>query len=173
MSGFSIFRIQTRGWLWVLLPILLQGCATSGPDFREVSPAQDGRPVVYVYRESRMQGAAGSFAIYLNGKELGKLKNGGYFQLTLDSGPNVLSNQPTFGLINVIPWVAVLTALSKVTVDWEKEGALLIEAKPQATYYVQWMLGGSMHLRTRDEAMPVLSTTKRLSIAEVAAEPPK
>ena len=164
--------VQTRtntlssALLLILSLMQLQGCATSGPGFTEVSPAPPGRAMIYLYRESRMMGAAGSFTIFKNGKNLVKLKNGGYLPIEVEAGPVVLSNEPAYGIANVIPWVTVLTAHWKATVDWEKEGALLIEAEPNKTYYVEWVLGGKLYQRSREEAMPILATTKRLEPME-------
>ena len=154
--------------LLALLPssLLLQGCATSGPEFKEVSPLPDGRALIYLYRESRMLGAAGSFTIFLNSNTLVELKNGAYIPVVVEPGPTVLSHRPAFSAINAIPWVAALTAISRSTVDWEKEGAVAIDAEPNKTYFVQWVIGGKMYLRSRQEAMPILASTKRLSPTE-------
>jgi hypothetical protein len=150
----------------LVLPVVLQGCATSGPEFKEVAPAKTGRATIYLYRESRGLGSAGSPTIFLNGKAIVDLKNGGYLPIEVEPGPVVLSHRPAYSAIHVIPWIALLTAHARATVDWEKEGAIAMNAEADRSYFVQWVIGYKMYLRSRDEALPVLITTRRLSPAD-------
>jgi len=81
---------------------LLQGCA-SGIPFSGLAPIPENRALLYLYREGRIVGAAGSNEIYVNGKPTVDLKSGGYFVVDIDAGPVAISHRPTgYTLLNVI-----------------------------------------------------------------------
>ena len=84
------------------ITFLLQGCA-SGIPFSGLAPIPENRALLYLYREGRIVGAAGSNEIYVNGKPTVDLKSGGYFVVDIDAGPVAISHRPTeYTLLNVI-----------------------------------------------------------------------
>jgi len=84
------------------ITFLLQGCA-SGIPFSGLAPIPENRALLYLYREGRIVGAAGSNEIYVNGKPTVDLKSGGYFVVDIDAGPVAISHRAAgYTLLNVI-----------------------------------------------------------------------
>lgn len=70
----------------VLLLTLLAGCAASGSKFEQIQSFSDETTTIYVMRQWAFGGGATCPDIYLNGKEIGCLKNGGFIRAEVPSG---------------------------------------------------------------------------------------
>jgi hypothetical protein len=72
--------------LIVLLLIFLQGCSATGPKFSSVSYVGPNETLIYVYRNSAfLKGGTYPF-VYIDGEEIGPLKNGGYVKASVPPG---------------------------------------------------------------------------------------
>jgi hypothetical protein len=76
-----------RRWALSCLAIiaLLSGCAT-GPRFAPAPPPDQGNGTVYIYRTAGFSNAVLAPGILFDRKNLGELKNGGYFVISLNQG---------------------------------------------------------------------------------------
>jgi hypothetical protein len=73
-----------------VVALALSACAASGPMFTEVAKPSDETSGIYIYRLSRFYASGAVPPIYLDGEELGELKNGGYLFAEVTPGPHVL-----------------------------------------------------------------------------------
>lgn len=138
--------------------LLLHGCA-SGPRFEEMSAVPENKALLYVYREARMLGGAVPWEVFVNGKAIVSLTNGGYFVHTLEPGPVVISHRPGYG-----PVAPLAVALSR-SVEPEKNGLISFNAEPNGVYYVEWRMGLSgpkMETRDYEAAINTLKDCKLL-----------
>ena len=106
-----------------------------------------------------MLGAADSFEVFVNGKEIVKMTNGGYYVHTLEPGPVVISHRAGYGLA---PPVAVAVAR---TGEPEKKGLISFNAEPNGVYYVEWKVeasGPKMETRDYETAINSLKDCKLL-----------
>src|SRR5882724_3666452 len=112
------------------ITFLLQGCA-SGIPFSGLAPIPENRALLYLYREGRIVGAAGSNEIYVNGKPTVDLKSGGYFVVDIDAGPVAISHRPAeYTLLNVIDRA----------LEPEKTPKVTFTAEVNRVYFVEGML---------------------------------
>ena len=145
----------------LLLPVLsgitflLQGCATGIP-FSGLAPIPENRALLYLYREARMLGAAGSNEIYINGKPTVNLKSGGYFVVDIEPGPVAISHRAAIS-------VPLLLTLVDRALEPEKKPKVTFTAEANHIYYVEGVLAGKIELRDFDTAFPVLKNCKLLS----------
>ena len=71
----------------------LQGCAATGPLFKEVQVPED-KAVLYFYRKSSIVGSGLSHELYVNGEYITEITNGGYIPYMADPGQvNIVSTQ--------------------------------------------------------------------------------
>jgi len=138
--------------------LLLHGCA-SGPRFEGMTAVPENKALLYIYREAQMLGAADSFEIFVNGKEIVKMTNGGYYVHTLEPGPVVISHRPGYGLGGQVP-TAIFRAFEP-----EKKGLISFNAEPNGVYYVEWKVevsGPKMATRDYEAAINTLKDCKLL-----------
>lgn len=87
---------KTRSATAILLAFILCviGCAASGPPFESVPDPDGNSGVVTLYRLKAFTGGGGYPIVYIDGHEVGTLKNGGYGFYMLPPGEHsfVLSN---------------------------------------------------------------------------------
>lgn len=70
---------------------LLSGCAASGPTFSSGPHLMPGKSGLYIYRSNNLlEGRIVKNDIYLDGKNIGKLANGGYLYVPAAPGPHTL-----------------------------------------------------------------------------------
>lgn len=138
------------------ITFLLQGCATGIP-FSGLTPIPENRALLYLYREARITGAAGSNEIYINGKPTVDLKSGGYFVVVIDPGPVVISFRPA------LPVLPSLLHLVERALEPEKKPIVTFTAEANHVYYVEGMIAGKIELRDHGTAFPVLKNCKLLS----------
>jgi uncharacterized protein DUF2846 len=62
-----------------LMGLLLSGCATLGPVYKPEQSVPSDKGTVYIYRESKMVGAAIGYTVSANGTPVAKLSSGSYF----------------------------------------------------------------------------------------------
>lgn len=116
-----------------LLPVVgLQGCAATGPLFKEVEVPED-KAVLYFYRKSSIVGSGLSHELYVNGEYITEITNGGYIPYMADPGQvNIVSTQTRGEFFRK-------TGLwSKAMEKVESHGNLgpgIIEVQPGAVYY--------------------------------------
>jgi hypothetical protein len=137
--------------------LLLQGCA-SAPRFKELTSVPENKALIYIYREKRMLGAAGSWEVFVNGKEIVKMSNGGYYVHTLEPGPVVISHRPGYG-----PLTLLSTSLSR-PFEPEKEGVISFMAESNGVYYIEWVIAltPKMEMRDYETAIKTLKESKLL-----------
>lgn len=74
-------------WLALVTTVgLLQGCATLGPAYKEVSETPSDKSTVYIYRPSNFVGGGVSYYLYANDKIVTKLHNGSYYPYIAEPG---------------------------------------------------------------------------------------
>ncbi|PCJ13062.1 MAG: hypothetical protein COB04_16920 [Gammaproteobacteria bacterium] len=71
--------------------ILTSGCTATGQKFSGVSAVQSAECTAYVFRRSKFVGAAYCPAIWIDEREVGCLKNSGFFRLGLMAGAHTLT----------------------------------------------------------------------------------
>ena len=106
-----------------------------------------------------MLGAADSFEVFVNGKEIVRMTNGGYYVHTLEPGPVVISHRPGYGAIANLD-----IALSRAF-EPEKKGLVSFNAEPNGVYYVEWKVevsGPKMETRDYESAINSLKDCKLL-----------
>ena len=68
---------------------MLAGCSAKGPSFKEFKQAEQGKALLYVYREGGFGGSAISYDIHVDNKDknatIGTLRPKGYLETTLDA----------------------------------------------------------------------------------------
>ena len=136
--------------------LLLHGCA-SGPRFEGMTAVPENKALLYIYREAQMLGAADSFEVFVNGKEIVRMTNGGYYVHTLEPGPVVISHRPGYG-----PFNNALIAMTRAR-EPEKKGLLSFNAEPNGVYYVEWKVevsGPKMETRDYEAAINTLKDCK-------------
>lgn len=119
----------------------------------------ENKALLYIYRESQILGAADSFEVFVNGKEIVRMTNGGYYVHTLEPGPVVISHRPGYTPINAIP-----AAIGRAF-DPEKKGLISFNAEPNGVYYVEWKVevsGPKMETRDYEAAINTLKDCKLL-----------
>lgn len=142
--------------------LLLHGCA-SGPRFEGKTAVPENKALLYIYREARMLGGGVSWEVFVNGKEIVSLTNGGYYVHTLEPGPVVISHRPAYGFI-----ANAEVALSRA-VKPEKMGLVSFKAEPNGVYYVEWRMelsGPKMETRDSEAA---INTLKDCNLLEASA----
>lgn len=106
-----------------------------------------------------MLGAADSFEVFVNGKEIVRMTNGGYYVHTLEPGPVVISHRPGYSPVGLVP-IAIWRASEP-----EKKGLISFKAEPNGVYYVEWMVevsGPEMKTRDYEAAINTLKDCKLL-----------
>ena len=104
-----------------------------------------------------MLGGADSFEVFVNGKEIVRMTNGGYYVHTLEPGPVVISHRPGYG-----PFANAFIAIARAG-DPEKKGLISFNAEPDGVYYVEWMVkasGPKMETRDSEAAINTLKDCK-------------
>jgi hypothetical protein len=83
-----------------LLPLLLAGCATSGPPFVPDAPGPDSA-LLYLYRPSGMVGSGNHYLAAINDKPIARMKSGSYFVMQHPPGEIAVSRKsvPAFDLL--------------------------------------------------------------------------
>jgi hypothetical protein len=140
--------------------LLLHGCA-SGPRFEGITAVPENKALLYIYREAQMLGAADSFEVFVNGKEIVRMTNGGYYVHTLEPGPVVISHRPGYSPVGlgVVP-IAMMRAFEP-----EKKVLISFNAEPNGVYYVEWKVevsGPKMETRDSEAAINSLKDCKLL-----------
>lgn len=71
---------------------MFAGCSAKGPSFKEFKQAEQGKALLYVYREGGFGGSAISYDIHVDSKDknatIGTLRPKGYLEITLDANKN-------------------------------------------------------------------------------------
>jgi hypothetical protein len=141
-------------------PLLLLAACASGPSFQGLSAAPPDKALLYLYRESRILGAAGAYEIFVNGKPVVEMSNGGYYVAALEPGEITLSHRPAHTGLSAIPIIAAGVAIDRAGGP-EKTPVLVFTVGAGQAYFVEWLLGGRMERREQQTA---LSTLKSLSL---------
>lgn len=66
--------------------VALQGCSATGPKFTNVANVDTGESLIYIYRNSAFLKALTYPFVYVDGKEIGPLRNGGYLKSVVEPG---------------------------------------------------------------------------------------
>lgn len=106
-----------------------------------------------------MLGAADSYEVFVNDKEVVRMTNGGYYVHTLEPGPVAVAHRPGYGPLNVVA-VAGIRALGP-----DKTGLVSFNAEPNAAYYIEWKVEGrgpKMEMRDYEVAINALKDCKLL-----------
>jgi hypothetical protein len=158
LAPFRILIASTVIWL-------LHGCA-SGPRFEGMTAVPENKALLYIYREARMLGGAIPWEVFVNGKEIVSLTNGGYYVHTLEPGPVVISDRPGYSPVGL---GLVGVALSR-SVEPEKKGLISFNAEPNGVYYVEWRMGLSgEQIETRDYKAAI-NTLKDCKLLEASSK---
>ena len=154
------------GFLCVV--ILLGGCAT-GAAYSAAS-VQQGKAIVYVYRERHMNDAPGFIdKIFINGIEIGALVSKGYFVCHVSPGPVKVSREMKFtglGLIGAL--------LDK---GQRNVPVLTFSAAPAQEYFVMWKNAPTLVgytpknnvvlLKAKTDAMPMITRCRLIGEVNV------
>ncbi|ARN72654.1 hypothetical protein BST96_00105 [Oceanicoccus sagamiensis] len=70
--------------------MVLGGCAASGPVFVKPESVPAEKSLVYFYREMGFVASAVCFTIFIDGREIGCLKVGGYLRAEVDPGESII-----------------------------------------------------------------------------------
>lgn len=156
----SPWKPSRRGLIGTSLLVLV-ACA-SGPSFQGLTAVPSDKALLYLYRQSRILGAAGAYEIFLNGKPAVEMSNGGYYVATLEPGEVTLSHRPAHTGLSAIPIIAAGVAIDRAGGP-EKTPVVVFTAVAGQTYYVEWLLGGKMERREQQNALPMLKSLSLLS----------
>jgi hypothetical protein len=98
ISGRAVFLFCS---IFAFFPLVLPGCATSGPPFVPESPEPDSA-LLYLYRESSMVGSGNHYLAAINGEIIARMKSGSYFVMRHPPGNILVSRKsvPAFGLLD-------------------------------------------------------------------------
>lgn len=139
-----------RRLLVLLFIFALSGCAASGARYTPDVLSDPGKAIIYAYRPSITINCCVSPAIFVNGKEQGVLKNGGY--LALVASP---------GITNIR---AVNTSVGFAPLD------LQIDVKAGEAYYLRWSASAKMGVAAETEEGDLNSAIFASSEAKKRAE---
>lgn len=142
--------------VWLLLMV---GCSATGQRFEYKEPGSN-KSVVYIYRASRVFGSGNVFAIYINGKAVTRLSNGGYHDFR--TGPQNLQFHVQRNTGPLLPVVLDNAAL-------KDDIKLEFEAKAGQSYFVEFSQGfGSVSLQlvNQEEALETLHSLRRCESIE-------
>jgi hypothetical protein len=103
----------------------LAACGASGKAFVASTPAPD-HGLIYIYRQSHLQGGGASFYVSANGVRIGTLKNGGYINYEARPG-------------NVTFAIALRTLGPSLITIPEKE-LITVPVEPGEVYYVRFKM---------------------------------
>lgn len=116
MTLVKIIAISIVFWV-------LQGCSASGPIYSGIPEIKSDEGILYIYRPSTFLKFTTFPFVYVNGEELGALRNGGYIAKNLKEGKNKLEIK---GQMFPGDWM-----LAPVEVDLDVKGG-------QATFVKMW-----------------------------------
>jgi hypothetical protein len=74
----------------LLAGLLLAGCTATGPIFNGVAKVNPDKAVAYFYRQAAFYGSGTCPDLVIDEEEIGCLKNGGYFEVTLEPGDHLV-----------------------------------------------------------------------------------
>ena len=132
--------------LFLIVPLLLGGCAATGAPFvAEKEPAPD-KANLYIYRPELATHCCVAPHILINNEKRGQLKNGGYFVFPVSAGP-------------------VTVEAVNETVGF-KSLKLTIEAQPGTSYYLRWSAAASMGFQSYDEKKSISSGNAQIYASE-------
>jgi len=81
----------------VLFLAFLVGCSANGPAFENVATAKNDSAIVYFFRQAAFYGSGSCPDLMIDEKEIGCLKNGGFFEVELKPGQyTILFDQGTW-----------------------------------------------------------------------------
>ncbi len=107
--------------------VLLSSCA-SGPKFVPVSDLKNDEALIYVYRTSRILGAANTWIVRANGEPIGEIASGTYCAFRTKPGSIAFSSKLKTDFWNKPLWG-----------DGEdKEYLLTVTPKAGETIYLEW-----------------------------------
>ncbi len=159
VNNLSIFRkvFNTRSNPFILgvLLILLSGCSfnAKGPLFNEVVNDSNEKALVYVYRDDE-RAPYRVPVILINNKPSGRLKNKGYFKLSLSAGEYTIQTQ----------WPKYITITSaKSTFQFEAG----------KTYYIHTSINQKVdgQIFTGDILRPYIPNTIYFSVIQLKNKP--
>lgn len=134
--------------LFLIVPLVLGGCAASGALFvAGVKPAPD-KANVYVYRPERTINCCVAPYVFVNNDRRGQLTNGGYLLFRISPGP-----------------VTVEAVNETVGFDSLK---LTIDARPGQTYYFRWSAAATFGIRPSETAKDITAVDAEIFASEEA-----
>ncbi|MEZ5530367.1 MAG: DUF2846 domain-containing protein [Porticoccaceae bacterium] len=105
--------------LTILCFMLLAGCAATGQKFPGITAFSEATSTLYIFRESKLQSAAYCPAMYLEGKKVGCLKNGGYIRVEISPGKHLLEVRKSAFLIGDEPSIEFSSSSGEVIfIEW-------------------------------------------------------
>jgi hypothetical protein len=105
------------------------------PNFVPVKSIPDGKALVYIYRKSRIGGAAGRYLISANGEPAAFLPNGSYAPYFAPLGTNHFgATMKTKLMVTGVPMPSSL---------FSKDDLLSLVLRPGETYFVQFKIADS------------------------------
>ncbi|WP_445358579.1 DUF2846 domain-containing protein [Microbulbifer sp. ANSA005] len=79
-----------RSFIVAFFVILLSGCTATGPVFEKVAEPNGSKAIAYFFRQAAFYGSGTCPDLVINDKEVGCLKNGGFFEVELDPGEHTV-----------------------------------------------------------------------------------
>ena len=76
--------------LLICLPLLLLGCAASGPQFRGLAPVPENAADIVLYRTDDLLDGGSAWRVDLDGKKIAVLRNTGYALVPVAPGSHTL-----------------------------------------------------------------------------------
>lgn len=89
--------------LFVLLLLIVSGCAATGPKFQSLENSPADKALVYFYRPDKNIGRAQPHEIVIDGEKRAVLKNAGYLKLELPPGSHQIISQPSIVIAALTP----------------------------------------------------------------------
>lgn len=79
-------RNSGTAMLTAVMPVVVTCACAGGPPFVAPEPPPAGRAAIYVYREAKVLGAGVVHEIWVGARPVGRMVNGGYRRIEVDSG---------------------------------------------------------------------------------------
>lgn len=75
-----------RVFITLVLSVFLVACTATGPNFDQVAVPKEDKAIAYFFRQAAFYGSGSCPDLVIDSKEIGCLKNGGYFEVELEPG---------------------------------------------------------------------------------------
>ena len=165
-----VFSPRAKMLLVIALALNVWSCP-AGSAFDPSPPPSSDEAIVYLYRKSRILGAADRLGIVVNGKSIATLGNGEYTSTRVGAGKIAIDRRWTSRTFLVVTTVTperktVTRTNRSVDVMYEEPRAVArvptfeMTVSAGGTYYVEWTFSGLM-IRSASEAKAVVEDCKQ------------